>query len=117
MQVTDVAYNAFCKVDFQKTLKPFDKYGYAMEKIMERVKNLAILHSAISHQEGRENTIKRFQALVEVQFRENLLRHIDQYQASQNQEQKERLKKKIGELNRRIFECQRIWERYAPWDV
>jgi hypothetical protein len=116
VQVTDGAYSAFCTVDFQKTLKPFDKYGYAMEKIMERVKNLAILHSAISHQEGRENIIKRFQALVEVQFREGLLRHIDQYQASQNQEQKERLKKKIGELNRRILECQKIWERYAPWD-
>jgi len=26
------------------------------------------------------------------------------------------LKQKIGEINRRILDCERIWERYAPWD-
>lgn len=117
IQDSEGVYSAFGSVDFQKKLKPFDKYGYAMEKIMERVMNLAILHSALSHQEGRENTVRRFQALVDFHFREGLLRYVAQYQASQIQEQKSRLKNKIAESNRRILECQKIWERFAPWDL
>ena len=114
--VTNEAYSAFNTVDFQRTLKPFDKYGYAMRKIMGRVKDFAILHSAISHEEGRENTIGRFNALVELEFRERLFRYVEQYKASKSDEQKSSLKKKISEMNRRIIECKRIWGRYAPGD-
>jgi hypothetical protein len=115
--VTDEAYSAFNTVDFQRTMKPFDKYGYAIKKIMGRIKDLAILHSAISQDEGRENTLGRVKALVELEFRERLLRYVEQYKASQSDARKLSLKKKIGEMNRRILECKRIWERYAPRDT
>jgi hypothetical protein len=115
--ITDEAYSAFNTVDFQRTLKPFDKYGYAMKKIMGRVKDFAILHSVISHEEGRENTLGRFKSLVELEFRERLFRYVDRYKAARNDDQKVSLKQKIGEMNRRILECKKIWEQFAPRDA
>jgi hypothetical protein len=88
-----------------------------MGKIMERVKNLAILYSSITRDEGRQNTLRRFNSLVEYEFRERLLSSVDRFQIARTDEQRERSKKKIGELNRRIIECKKIWERYAPGDV
>jgi len=112
-----VSDSAFNTVDFQRTLKPFDKYGYAMQKIMERVKALAILHSSISREEGRQNIVRRFDSLIEFEFREPLFSHIDRFKAAKTDEHKERLKRKIGDLNRRILEARKTWERYAPIDV
>ena len=115
--VTDEAYSAFNTVDFQNTIKPFDKYGYAMKKIMDRVKALAILHSSISREEGRQNIGRRFDSLIEFEFREPLFSHVDRFKAAKTEEQKERLKRKIGDSNRRILEARKTWERYAPIDV
>jgi hypothetical protein len=115
--VSDDEYSAFNTVDFQRTMEPFDAYGYAMGKIMERVKNLAILYSAITRDEGKQNTLRRFNSLVEYEFRERLLSCVDRFHSARTDEQKERLKKKIGELNRRIVECRKIWERFAPRDA
>ena len=115
--VSDDGYSAFNTVDFQRTLEPFDAYGYAMGKIMERVMNLAILHSALTGDEGRQNTLRRFNSLIEYEFRERLLGCVDRFQIARTDQQKESLKKKIGELNRRIIECRKIWERHAPRDV
>ena len=47
--VMDDNYSAFNTVDFKNTLRPLNKYGYAIKKIMEHVKDLAIMHSCISH--------------------------------------------------------------------
>ena len=110
---SDDAYSAFNTHDFQRTLQPFDKYGYAMKKIMERVEEIAILYSVISREEGKENTLRRFNALVEYEFREPLFRYVDRYKAAKTEEQKQRLKQKIGELNRRIIEAKKTWERFA----
>lgn len=115
--VTDEAFSAFNTVDFQRTQKPFDKYAYAMKKIMGRVKDLAILHSVINDEEGRANILERFNALVELEFRERLFRYVEQYKASRSDERKSSLKQKVGEMNRRILECKKIWEQFAPWDA
>jgi len=114
---SDDAYSAFNTHDFQRTLKPFDKFGYAMKKIKERVEAIAILHSVISREEGRENTFRRFNALVEFEFREPLFSYVDRYKAAKTDEQRQRLKQKIGELNRRILEAKKAWERLAPQDA
>jgi hypothetical protein len=115
--VADDGYSAFNTVDFQRTMEPFDAYGYAMEKIMERVKDLAILYSALTSDDGRQNILRRFNSLVEFEFRERLLGCVDRFHTARTDDQKENLKKKIGELNRRIIECRKIWERFAPRDV
>ena len=115
--VTDEAYSAFNTVDFQKSMKPFDKYGYAMKKIMDRVKALAILHSSISREEGRQNIARRFDSLSEFELREPLFSYVDRFKATKTEERKESLKKKIGDINRMIHEARKTWEQYAPIDV
>ena len=47
--------SAFNTWDFQKTRRPFDKYAYRVKKVLEHVKDLAVLHSCISQPEGRKN--------------------------------------------------------------
>ena len=106
-------YSAFNTHDFQRTMAPFDKYGYAMKKIMERVADIAILYSVMTRNEGRDNTARRFNALIDYEFREPLFRYVDRYKAAKTEEQKERLKRKIGDLNRRIIEAKAAWELYA----
>lgn len=115
--VTDYGYSAFNTIDFIKTMKPFDKYGYAMKKVMDRVKALALLHSSISREEGRQNIVRRFDSLIEFEFREPLFSYVDRFKTTKIEEQKERLKRKIGDLNRRILEARATWERFAPIDV
>lgn len=115
--VTDEAYSAFDTVDFHRTMQPFDKYGYAVKKVMERVKDLAVLYSAVRNEGGKQNILRRFHALVELEFRERLTRYVDRYKAAGTDDKKTSLKRKIGEMNRRILECKRIWEQYAPRDT
>jgi hypothetical protein len=43
---TDSGYSAFNTVDFQKNRPEFDTYACAMRKIMERGKDLAVIHSS-----------------------------------------------------------------------
>ncbi len=109
---TDSAFNTH---DFQDQLKPFNKYGYAMKKILERVKDLAILHSVISSLEGRKETYQRYQWLVETEFRSRLVNLLSRFRYTTSIEQRSSLKQRIGEINRRIIECKKIWEQYAPW--
>jgi len=116
VDVTSPEYSAFNSHDFQDRLKPFNKYGYAMKKIMERVQDLAILHSSLSNEEGRLNTQRRFEAFLEARFRRRLAYLIDWCQFTDDPDRKFDLKLKIAELTRRIMEAKRIWERYAPWD-
>ena len=115
--VNDSEYSAFNSIDFQRMLKPFDKYGYAMKKIMERVKDLALLYSVISATEGRKNTYQRFESLLEIEFRSRLMSLIKRYNETASHEKKFLLKGRIGELNRRIIEAKKIWEQHAPRDT
>jgi hypothetical protein len=108
--------SAFSTHDFLDTLQPFNKYGYAMKKLMERIRDLAILHSCLSSPEGRLNTQRRYEAFLEAKFRSRLAHLIERCQMTADPDRKLELKLKIAELTRRIVEAKRIWERYAPWD-
>ena len=117
--VSEPEYSAFNTHDFQRSLRPFNKYGYALQKIMERVKDLAILHSSISSPQGRLETYRRYEAFADREFRNRLLGLTERYKRIEDDDKKAWLKQKIAELNRRILECKRLWERYAPpenWD-
>jgi hypothetical protein len=117
--VDDPEYNAFNTVDFQKTQRPLNKYAYAMKKIMERVKELAIMHSSISDKDGRRATYQRYEALVDREFRHRLLTLVDRHKRQPDEEKRYWMRSKIAELNRRILESKRIWAQFAPpenWD-
>ena len=115
----DYQYSSFDTYDFQNTIKPFDKYGYAMCKIMERIQDLAIMHSSISDVVDRAVVKKRYENYLDFHFRDPLAFHIVEHKNSSSYDKKSRLKQKIAELIRRITEATKIWERYAPpenWD-
>ena len=112
-------YSAFNTVDFQKTQGPFNKYAYAMKKIMERIKELAIMHSSISDEDGRRATYQRYESLVDREFRQRLLTKADRHKRQADEEKRYWMRSKIAELNRRILECKMIWAQHAPpenWD-
>ena len=116
-EATSSEYSAFNTHDFQRMQRPFDKYGYAVKKIMERIRDLAIMHSVISSEEGRLKTQKRYESLLDLEFRNRLLRLVERYKRTHDAEKKFAMKQKIGELYRRILDGKRIWERYAPRDT
>ena len=112
--VDDEEYNAFNTMDFHRQLRPFNKYGYAMKKIMERVKSLAIDHSSSSDEADRLNTQGRYERFVYRKFGEDVLLLAERYKKERDVGKRLWLKLKIGNLNRRILECKKIWERFAP---
>ena len=80
----------------RRSRRPFDKYGYRVKKVMEQVKDLALLHSCISQPEGRKNIQARFEALVESEFREQLLSLVDRYRETFDEERMAELRRKIA---------------------
>ena len=114
--VDDVEYSAFNTQDCQMQQRLFNKYHYAMKQIMERVKDLAVMHSCISSLEDRQDVYQKYEALVNSEFRGQLVALTKQYQWWQDEEKRYQLKQRIAKLNRRILECKIIWERYAPFE-
>jgi hypothetical protein len=118
-EVFEAEYTAFNTHDFQNQMRPFNKYGYAMKKIMEDVKNMAIIHSCCTYPEQRQDVCRKYETFVNGRFRNRLLSLIKQYKKVDHEDRRYLLKQKIAKLNRRILECKRIWERLAPpenWD-
>ena len=114
--VDDEGYSAFNSMDYQRTLRPFSKYGYKIKKIMEEVQDLAIQHSCISCQKRRQAVYERYERLVDLEFRYRLIKLVGQYKYTYDEAKRLTTKQKIGGLNRRILEARKIWEQYAPWD-
>jgi hypothetical protein len=112
----DFLESAFNTWDFQRTQRPFNKYAWGIRKVLEQVRDLAILHSSISQAEGRANIQKRYENLVDNEFRDRLQGLFQRYQKAWTEEQGYEIKKKIAELNRRILQCQKIWQQYANWE-
>jgi hypothetical protein len=112
--------SAFNTVDFQRRLQPFNRYAYAIKKIMEHVKDLAIMHSSSTHLESRQSVLQKYETFVDSKFRDRLLNLVQQYRRARFEDRRYFLKQEIAKLNRKILECKEIWERYAPpesWDV
>ncbi len=112
----DFLESAFNTYDYQKDQRPFDKYGYRIRKILEEVKDLAIMHSSISQPEGRANTLRRYESLVENEFRNRLVSLAERYNTSADEERRLLARRKIAELSRRILQCEKIWKQYAYWE-
>jgi len=102
--------------DFQRNRKPFDKYGYRIKKVLEQIKDLAILHSCISQAEGRKNIQTRFENLVNQEFRNTLLEVVERHRKTFDEGRRAELRRKIAKLSRHILECKAIWQRWSPWE-
>jgi len=108
--------SAFNTWDFQKNRKPFDKYGYRIKKIIERVKELAILHSCVSQPEGRENLHNRYKLIIENEFRSQILELVEKVNKTEDREKKAKIIEKIVKLNSAIYQCKTVWEKYSPYE-
>ena len=117
--VTRNTYSAYNTYDFQNQRPRFDKYRYAIRKIMGHIQDLAVMHSSISNPVDRAEVKKRYENYLDFHFRDPLAELIVEHQNTQRYDSQRRLKQKIVELKRRITEARKIWARYAPpenWD-
>jgi hypothetical protein len=112
----EVQESAFNTHDFQKDRRPFDKYGYKIKKVLERVKDLAILYSCISSERDKEDTKARYDNLVNNEFRNRLHYLVEKHGKELDENERFDLRGKIAKLNRRILECKTVWEKFSRWE-
>jgi len=119
LNVTQQGYSAFNTHDFQNLRRPFNKFNYAMKKILERVQDLATMHSCISHADDRQEVYERFIALLHREFVDPVEGLARQLHSEDSAAKISQIKRKISRLRQEIFKCITVWERYAPpdsWD-
>jgi len=99
----DYKESAFNTCDFHryKGNLRFDKYGYRLKKIMERVNDLAMMHSCISDEEARYNVKQRCRSFIEKEFL------IDALEA-----QKKGENRKANRLFKYIEKCKQVWREW-----
>jgi hypothetical protein len=108
--------STFNTYDFERIQPPFDRYGYRVKKVPEKVKDLAILYSCLTSAEGREHTLGRYENLVNREFRDELMNLIDKYQMPEDRDEKMCLKPKIAKVSQRIMKCKEVWQKYSTWE-
>jgi hypothetical protein len=84
---------------------------------MEKVMDLATLHSCISSFQGRMRTKNRYENLINLEFGNREATLTKKHAMTKDPEIRVVLRAKIAELNKRIFECRKLWEQYAPRDT
>jgi hypothetical protein len=112
----DYQESAFNTHDFQRTLPPFNKYAWRIKKVLEKIRDLAIYHSSTSQAEGKARIQKRYEIVVDNEYRDRLLILVERHQRARDEEQRDEIRRKVAELNRRILQCQKVWEEYANWE-
>jgi len=101
--VTEFDESAFNTCDFQNDVPKFNKYGYRIRKVMERVGDLAMQHSCIADVKGRDGVRKMCRGLVENEF---LIEALDA--------QKEGDRTKAKRLMERVEQCADVWKGWNP---
>jgi len=111
--------SAFNTVDYYRMYPNtgFNRYSFRIKKILQEVEHLAILYSCISDNQGRQRTFNRYKTLVDHEFRNKALFLNGKYRITNDSEERLALREKISELNKRILQCKKIWEQYAPRDT
>lgn len=101
--VTEFEESAFNTCDFQNGAPKFDRYGYRIRKVMERVGDLAMQYSCIKSKEGRDGVRKMCKSLVESEFLIEALK-------AQKGGDMRKAKRLIG----RVEECAKVWDEWNP---
>ncbi len=108
--------SAFNTHDFEALRQPFNKYGYRMKKILARIKDLAIMYSCLTAQDGREDTLRKYENLVDSEFREKLRSLVVKCQIPEDRDEKMLLKAKIAKVSQNIMKCKAVWQKYSSWE-
>ena len=117
--VEDWQESAFNTEDYYRMYPKmgFNRYSFRIKKILQEVEHLAILYSCISDNQGKQRTFNRYKTLVDNEFRNKALFLNGKYRITNDSEERLALREKISEMNKRILQCKKIWEQYAPRDT
>lgn len=102
----------FGSIDFQRN-DGFNAKNWKLNKIFDRVKDLAEMHSCLSTEQGRQNTFDRYKNLVEREFRDKAVLWLETFQKYPQWVNKAQMLEKIGECNAHIRKCKAIWRKHA----
>jgi len=91
----------------------FDKYKYFTDKVAEKSKDLAIMHSCISGKEEREIIRKRFDSLVNGKFANSAVRLISMIKETTDLGRLAELTDRLQEKNSQIRRLNEIWNKHA----
>lgn len=106
--------SAFNTMDFKRLHGDwFDKEAYAVDKVYERVKDLAQTHSILSDPEGKKNTFERYKRLVERAFQDQAKTLKHRLDAKDQRLDRFGAVKRIIKLNERIRKSKEIWAEHA----
>lgn len=107
--------SAFNTEDYLRNVAKFefDKYRYFTDKVADRAEDLAIMHSCIASEEGRNQVKQRFIALVNSKYRNYALRLAAMHNASEDEAKRAELFEKVEKQNKQIRRLKRIWKKFA----
>ncbi len=109
--------SAFNTIDYQRDHRDgFDKYQYRCKKIFEKVKDLALLYSCLTTEDGKQNIFNRYVSLVENEFSDPAKSMLQTYKNNPHIKNKDKVVERIKELNRRIRKCKQIWQKYMQME-
>ncbi len=108
----DSEHSAFNTHDFQKRLRPVNRFDQAMAIILDRVRDLAIRHSVVSFEDSRRIVERKFENLLRREFGQRLedlaikLHQVDQ-------DGRAEVRAGIRRIQKAVFECLVTWRREA----
>ena len=107
--------SAFNTNDFEQTCGKFevDKWRYKCSLLMEQIKELALMHSCLSNEDGRLNTHNRARIIVENEFLNPAIEHLKKSQRSHDWEQKAYHRHKYREFLNLVSEAAKVWKEHS----
>ena len=117
VETPESASRPFSSMDYQRE-HPFNKYSWKLNKIFEKVKYLGIDYSSVSDEEGKENIHKRYNDLVQDEFREEDEILVESYKKFPElfEKTKKKLFERVANLNSKINKCKQTWDKYSNWE-
>ena len=113
LEVTDTEYSAFNTHDYQRMKSRPNWAVIAKQKLIDRVQELALLHSCLSTEAGRTNTKERFKKFLEDEFQDKLEKLAQRLHRTKGSEGQSEIKCKIGQIQRQILELYQVWAKHA----
>ena len=104
---------AYGSMDFQRQRGEFNKYQYRIRKIVERVEGLGQTFSCISDSTGRNNIRKRYEELVNFEFRDQAIELATTFNKFKAWMNRDEVMKKIKNLYHLITRCEKVWKKHA----
>jgi len=112
--VSEPEYSAFQSHNFQQQSPIFNKYSYAVEKIFDRIEDLAILYSVVADEESRQNIRLRYERLMQREFIEAFHDLNERLRQTADPIRQSSLRARLAKISRNIVAGKHRWEKHSP---